>query len=94
MAQHRVKQDVDWSHFYVYHDNKPTQYDQFIPTEFAYGYACMMESCTLTASDVQTLQQHFKQLMEDATSYKWEVVCNFHGVLLNMLHGDQYPGME
>jgi len=78
---HRVKYEVDWPHFYVYRHDAPASYDTLSIAEFTFGYMSMLENASI--SNKQHMQRHFKDLMEDAMSYKWETVRAYHAVVLS-----------
>ena len=83
-AEHKVKFEVQWPHFYVYkHDNTAATYDDLNISEFVYGYLCMIDDSP--ASQRSVLHSHLKQLMEDTTLYQWAVIRGYHAVVLNMI---------
>ena len=82
-ADHKTKLEVDWPHYYVYRDGRAAAYNDLTVAEFAFGHASLTDRAP--SSQQQWLHAHFKDLMEDASQYRWPVVRNFHGILLNML---------
>ena len=77
------KRKVDWPHLHVYKESKGATFDDMSLPEFCFGFASMLKKAT--KSQKAWLEDHFKDLMEDATLYKWEVVRNYHGVILTMI---------
>ena len=85
MAAHRIVKDIGWHHLYVYWYNKSAQYEDLYIAGFAYGSAdmCLMENCT--PADAPQMSVFFKDIMEDASDYKWEHVRGCHAIVLNIM---------
>ena len=80
-AEHKIRYEVDWPHFYVYRKNAPATYDSVSVPEFTYGYMCAMDNADKTTA--QHMKAHLKVLMEEASQYKWDTVRSYHAVVLN-----------
>ena len=82
-ANHKSNIDIDWPHFYVYRDAKPTTYEQLTLSEFVYGCLSIIDNAP--NSHGRWLQAHLRDLMEDATLYKWQAVRDCHAIILQMM---------
>jgi hypothetical protein len=80
-AEHKIRYEVDWPHFYVYRKNVPATYDSVSVPEFTFGYMCAMENADRTTA--HHMKTHLKVLMEEASQYKWDTVRSYHAVVLN-----------
>jgi hypothetical protein len=78
---HRVKYELDWPHFYVYRHDAPAAYDTLTIAEFTFGYMSMVDNAP--NADKEHMRRHFKDLMEDAMTHKWETVRAYHSVVLS-----------
>ncbi len=76
---------IDWPHFAVYKGEacKAAEYDELTVPEFVYGYIDILKNGDLTDATKEKMLDHLQDLMEDASSYPWKSVRNFHGVLLS-----------
>ena len=82
-AEHKTRVEVDWPHYYVYRDGKAAAYNDLTIAEFSYGHSCKTDNAPPSCQP--WLRSHFKDIMEDAMLYKWQVVRNYHGIILNMV---------
>ena len=86
-----IIRDVPWPHYGVYKGakNKPADYDELSLAEFVYGYVDMLRrNKKLDTKTKGKMLAHLQDLMEDAISYPWSNVRNFHGVMLGEMERD------
>ena len=85
-----VVKEVPWPHYGVYKGvaRKPADYDSLTIPEFVFGYVDLLRRKSLDSKTRQIMLGHLQDLMEDAISYPWASVRNFHGVLLGEMERD------
>ena len=71
----------------MYRYNKLAQYRELSIAQFAHRYMCMMENCT--PADALNMIVFFKDIMADASDYKWEHVRGIHAIIVNMMETDR-----
>lgn len=87
-AEHRVRREIDWPHYYVYNNEGGAWYSKLTLPEFVYGFTCMIENAP--PSEAPILLKYFKELMSDcAAGYKWEVVRGCHLIIGNMIEQER-----
>jgi hypothetical protein len=80
-AEHKIRHEVDWPHFYVYRKNVPATYDSVSVPEFTFGYMCAMENADKNTA--YHMNSHLKVLMEEASKCRWDLVRSYQAVVLN-----------
>lgn len=83
-----VMRQVPWPHFGIFKGpaRKPATYDSLTMAEFVAGYARLV-----IRADAQTqkpMLAHLAELMEDATSFPFPNVRNYHGIVLSLMEQD------
>lgn len=77
-----VLKHIDWPHFYVYRgpDRQAAKYVDLSVQEFVFGFMCIIRKTK--SPDKELMLNHLQELMEDAVTYGWESVRNYHSIIL------------
>ncbi len=83
-----VLRQIPWPHFGVFKGpyRKPATYDSLIIAEFLAGYARIVSRAD--GPTAKAMLGHLSDLMDDASTYSFENVRNFHGILLGLMEQD------
>jgi hypothetical protein len=86
-AKDVAKKAIDWPQYYVYRGaarNTPA-FDELKLDEFTAGFLSVLQA-SKDPQEVKNIQLlHLQKLMTDTQTYPWEVVRNFHGILLQQM---------
>ena len=83
--------DIPWPHYSVYkgEEYEAAVFDELTVAEFVYGYLDAMDDPDIDKATKALMAKHLRELMEDASTYPWVNVRNYHGVMLGEMERDR-----